>query len=507
MALRIAIEGNISAGKSTLLSLLSKELDFLVVPEPLDKWQSIDNSVEEEGEETGIQSESQESGMNLLVCFCFNTIVLNCVTWNLNCAQDYFYHDPKRWGYTFQTYAFLSRIRAQLRPFEEFQQFSQMYNVKTSDGYRNKKQRLADSEGGSENTRNGHAFSRQEEKENDSAAIGSKRSRSHEPANACAQLNVIQSDSEVTTTFYIGAGTTPFGIDSKGNFTVDWDENSSLVEKYGELMANKESQLFVLRSSQVGCLLVWKCSKLPYLFSLAFVPLQSLSLNRLDTSGNKTKREITPGSIEPLSDGTEVLLGDHKVQFHLITETGSNIREDSARANVSYSNPQLKDKILLYERSVLSDRYCFAANCRRSSLFQEIEWRVYCDWHNFLLKAFDGLRLDGLVYLRTSPQTCLGRLQKRARSEESSVGIEYLTQLHRRHEDWLIERKVGKDHKLPILVVDADKEFETDPKRAEEILKKMRQFVEQIKSVRKRNAEKNAKLGTETSTSLKTYSA
>eukprot|EP01138_Halocafeteria_seosinensis_P016510 gb/GECG01016841.1/.p1 GENE.gb/GECG01016841.1/~~gb/GECG01016841.1/.p1 ORF type:complete len:463 (+),score=60.27 gb/GECG01016841.1/:1-1389(+) len=462
MALRIAIEGNISAGKSTLLSLLSKELDFLVVPEPLDKWQSIDNSVEEEGEETGIQSESQESGMNLL---------------------DYFYHDPKRWGYTFQTYAFLSRIRAQLRPFEEFQQFSQMYNVKTSDGYRNKKQRLADSEGGSENTRNGHAFSRQEEKENDSAAIGSKRSRSHEPANACAQLNVIQSDSEVTTTFYIGAGTTPFGIDSKGNFTVDWDENSSLVEKYGELMANKESQLFVLRSSQ------------------------SLSLNRLDTSGNKTKREITPGSIEPLSDGTEVLLGDHKVQFHLITETGSNIREDSARANVSYSNPQLKDKILLYERSVLSDRYCFAANCRRSSLFQEIEWRVYCDWHNFLLKAFDGLRLDGLVYLRTSPQTCLGRLQKRARSEESSVGIEYLTQLHRRHEDWLIERKVGKDHKLPILVVDADKEFETDPKRAEEILKKMRQFVEQIKSVRKRNAEKNAKLGTETSTSLKTYSA
>lgn len=77
MALRIAIEGNISAGKSTLLSLLSKQLDFLVVPEPLDKWQSIDNSVEEEGEETGIQSESQESGMNLLVCVSYLKY-LNC---------------------------------------------------------------------------------------------------------------------------------------------------------------------------------------------------------------------------------------------------------------------------------------------------------------------------------------------------------------------------------------------------------------------------------------------
>lgn len=67
MALRIAIEGNISAGKSTLLSILSKELDFLVVPEPVDKWQSIDNDNEDDAA-LGLQSESQESGMNLLVC-------------------------------------------------------------------------------------------------------------------------------------------------------------------------------------------------------------------------------------------------------------------------------------------------------------------------------------------------------------------------------------------------------------------------------------------------------
>ena len=36
---RIAIEGNIGAGKSTLLSLLARSVDFLVVPEPLNKWQ------------------------------------------------------------------------------------------------------------------------------------------------------------------------------------------------------------------------------------------------------------------------------------------------------------------------------------------------------------------------------------------------------------------------------------------------------------------------------------
>lgn len=37
---RLAIEGNIGAGKSTLLSLLAQSVDFLVVPEPLSKWQA-----------------------------------------------------------------------------------------------------------------------------------------------------------------------------------------------------------------------------------------------------------------------------------------------------------------------------------------------------------------------------------------------------------------------------------------------------------------------------------
>lgn len=70
------LEGNIGAGKSTLLGILGKELSVDVRFEPTDKWQSIG------------------SGENLL---------------------DLFYKDTPRWAYTFQSYAFISRIQMQMK--------------------------------------------------------------------------------------------------------------------------------------------------------------------------------------------------------------------------------------------------------------------------------------------------------------------------------------------------------------------------------------------------------
>lgn len=63
MPVRIAIEGNIAAGKSTFLRILAEAgLGFFVVPEPLSKWQGIpaDDDVEMP------VSASQDAGMNIL---------------------------------------------------------------------------------------------------------------------------------------------------------------------------------------------------------------------------------------------------------------------------------------------------------------------------------------------------------------------------------------------------------------------------------------------------------
>lgn len=68
------IEGNIGAGKSTFLRIIHEQLDIEVIYEPTDKW-----SVGTQG--------------NLL---------------------ELFYKDTPRWAYTFQSYAFISRIQSQI---------------------------------------------------------------------------------------------------------------------------------------------------------------------------------------------------------------------------------------------------------------------------------------------------------------------------------------------------------------------------------------------------------
>ena len=132
---------------------------------------------------------------------------------------------------------------------------------------------------------------------------------------------------------------------------------------------------------------------------------------------------------------------------------------------------------LIYERSVLSDRYCFAANCRRTGLFGELEWRVYCDWWGFIMNSFNGLKLDGIVYLRCEPEVCHTRLQKRGREEEEGVGLDYLQQLHARHETWLKEGRINPAHKLPVLMVRTDEEFESAPARSKVMVKQVADFV------------------------------
>ncbi len=70
----LIVEGNIGIGKSSFLKLITERLDCQVVFEPHEKWQNIGKSG------------------NLL---------------------QKFYEDTPRWAYTFQSYAFLSRVMQQ----------------------------------------------------------------------------------------------------------------------------------------------------------------------------------------------------------------------------------------------------------------------------------------------------------------------------------------------------------------------------------------------------------
>eukprot|EP00658_Telonema_sp_P-2_P010180 TRINITY_DN13832_c0_g1_i1.p2 TRINITY_DN13832_c0_g1~~TRINITY_DN13832_c0_g1_i1.p2 ORF type:complete len:168 (-),score=33.97 TRINITY_DN13832_c0_g1_i1:253-756(-) len=142
---------------------------------------------------------------------------------------------------------------------------------------------------------------------------------------------------------------------------------------------------------------------------------------------------------------------------------------------------------VFFERSVYSDKQIFGTNCHQSGLLSDLEWHLYCEWHQWLVGTFSQLEIDGVVYLRTDPSTCLTRLHKRQRAEEGGIPLDYLEAIHDRHEDWLqaaqgevLLREGGK--KVPVLVLNANEEFKDNEQRRAELAQMLKQWLASLRS-------------------------
>jgi deoxyadenosine/deoxycytidine kinase len=89
------------------------------------------------------------------------------------------------------------------------------------------------------------------------------------------------------------------------------------------------------------------------------------------------------------------------------------------------------------ERSIFTDRRVFAEVARTSGNITNVEWDDYTDWFDWVVSKTDQSS-QGFVYLRADPDVCYQRIQGRARAGEGGISVEYLQQLHERHDDWLL---------------------------------------------------------------------
>ncbi len=93
---------------------------------------------------------------------------------------------------------------------------------------------------------------------------------------------------------------------------------------------------------------------------------------------------------------------------------------------------------VVLERSIFCDRYVFAENCYRTGLFSLQEYQLYCRLWDFMMSHYCD-QPDLILYLRTPAQVCLERIIARRRSEESGIALDYLLQLERLHDEWLLD--------------------------------------------------------------------
>ncbi|XP_002741735.1 thymidine kinase 2, mitochondrial-like [Saccoglossus kowalevskii] len=111
----------------------------------------------------------------------------------------------------------------------------------------------------------------------------------------------------------------------------------------------------------------------------------------------------------------------------------------------------------LMERSIYSAKYCFVENLYRSGKMPDCEYAVLTEWFDWLISNID-LKMDLMVYLRTSPENCLKRIKERHRSEETGISLQYLQVLDKLHDEWLIENKYFP-LPSPVLVLDGNLEL------------------------------------------------
>lgn len=134
----------------------------------------------------------------------------------------------------------------------------------------------------------------------------------------------------------------------------------------------------------------------------------------------------------------------------------------------------------ILERSIYCDRFCFAKNCFESGMMSKLEWQIYQEWFSWLSKHHTPMP-TGFIYMKTDPETCYKRICKRNRSEETGVSLDYLRSIHRRHEDWLVLQKEVSEHLalVPTLIIDCNKEFETNSAEQNKHINAVKKFIDQ----------------------------
>ena len=126
--------------------------------------------------------------------------------------------------------------------------------------------------------------------------------------------------------------------------------------------------------------------------------------------------------------------------------------------------------IKMMERSLLTARNCFVEALHANGSLIDGMYHVLNEWYDFVNDSHP-VRCDLIVYLRTSPDVAFQRVLDRSREEETAITLEYLQQLHDRHETLFNGTKIAT---TKLIIVNANmniKEMQAEYHRCYEEIK------------------------------------
>jgi deoxyadenosine/deoxycytidine kinase len=106
-------------------------------------------------------------------------------------------------------------------------------------------------------------------------------------------------------------------------------------------------------------------------------------------------------------------------------------------------------KTVVQDRTIYEDAYIFAPNLHDMGLMDTRDFDNYRSLFELMVSFIQPP--DLLVYLRATVPTLVRQIQKRGRSYEESIRLDYLKRLNERYEAWITGYQDGK-----LLIIDVD---------------------------------------------------
>ena len=88
------------------------------------------------------------------------------------------------------------------------------------------------------------------------------------------------------------------------------------------------------------------------------------------------------------------------------------------------------DAIFISERSLFTDKLVFAKMLFDSGNIELVNYKIYLKWFDTFSTDFP---VSKVIYVNTEPEICHQRIEKRSRTGESNIPLEYLQNCHKYH--------------------------------------------------------------------------
>ena len=95
--------------------------------------------------------------------------------------------------------------------------------------------------------------------------------------------------------------------------------------------------------------------------------------------------------------------------------------------------------VIITERSLYTDKMVFAKMLYDTGKIESVNYQIYLNWFNTFAHDF---KVNKIIYVNASPETCYERVGKRHRDGEDKIPLDYLQNCHEYHNNMILQERV-----------------------------------------------------------------